>query len=215
MQLQHIDPQGSFLKNLVLSVLLLGMSSLLIPAVLKQIDDRKFVDQQRLQAELSRQDKIIDEQAAVLDTLAEAFWNYEIYASDVLFSRDERYGQDDWHRRAVDAYYLQSGPVLGKMRAEISTLLRLAPRPTYESFLRLYEDEVLALDSCLLELMKLESMNTDGDPEPSGCVASEGKFYGVSWDTLTAYVLEQDLADRADRELESLARAFGLHHAVD
>jgi hypothetical protein len=46
-------------------------------------------------------------------------------------------------------------------------------------------------------------------------VASEGKFYGVSWDTLTAYVLEQDLADQADREFESLAKAFGLHHAPD
>ena len=214
MQLQHIDPKGSFLKNLVLSKLLLGMSSLLIPAVLKQIDDQKFVDQQRFQAELSRQDKIIDEQAEVLDTLSAAFWNYEIYASDVLFSRDERYGQDDWHRRAVDAYYLESGPLLGKMRAEISTLLRLAPRSTYESFLRLYEDEVLALDSCLLELMNIEA-SSSGDPEPSGCVGSEGKFYGVSWDTLTTYVLEQDLADRADRELESLARAFGLHHARD
>jgi hypothetical protein len=214
MQLQHIDPQGSFLKNLVLSMLLIGMSSLLIPAVLKQIDDRKFVDQQRFQAELSRQDKIIDEQAEVLDSLAKAFWDYEGYAADVLFSRDERYGRDDWHRRAVDAYYLESGLVLGTMRAEISTLLRLAPRPTYESFLRLYEDEVLALDSCLLELMKIEAMSP-GDSEPSGCVASEGKFYGVSWDTLTAYVLEQDLADRADRELESLARAFGLHHAPD
>jgi hypothetical protein len=214
MQLQPIDPRGSFLKNLVLSVVLLGLSSLLIPAVLKQIDDRKFVDQQRFQAELSRQDKIIDEQAEVLDTLAAAFWNYELYASDLLFSRDERYGQDDWHRRAVDAYYLESGPLLGKMRAEISTLLRLAPRSTYESFLRLYEDEVLALDSCLLELMKIEASSSE-DPEPSGCVASEGKFYGVSWDTLTIYVLEQDLADRADRELESLARAFGLHHAPD
>jgi hypothetical protein len=213
--MQHIDPQGSFLKNLVLSMLLLGMSSLLIPAVLKQIDDRKFVDQQRFQAELSRQDKIIDEQAEVLDSLASSFWDYEGYAADVLYSRDERYGRDDWHQRAVDAYYLESGPVLGTMRSEISTLLRLAPRPTYESFLRLYEDEVLALDSCLLELMKLESMNADGDSEPSACVASEGKFYGVSWDTLTAYVLEQDLADRADRELESLAKAFGLHHAPD
>ena len=214
MQLHHIDPKGSFLKNLVLSVLLLGMSSLLIPAVLKQIDDRKFVDQQRFQAELSRQDKIIDEQAEVLDTLASAFWDYEGYAADVLYSRDERYGRDDWHQRAVDAYYLESGPVLGRMRAEISTLLRLAPRSTYESFLRLYEDEVLALDSCLLELMKIEGASS-GDVEPSGCVASEGKFYGVSWDTLTAYVLEQDLADRADRELESLAQAFGLHHASD
>jgi hypothetical protein len=213
--MQHIDPKGSFVKNLVLSVLLLGLSSFLIPIVLKQIDDRKFVDQQRYQAELSRQDKIIDEQAEVLDSLASAFWDYEGYAADVLYSRDERYGRDDWHRRAVDAYYLESGLVLGTMRAEISRLLRLAPRPTYESFLRLYEDEVLALDSCLLELMRLESMKADGDSEPSACVASEGKFYGVSWDTLTAYVLEQDLADQADRELESLAKAFGLHHAPD
>ena len=70
MQSADIDPKGSFLKNLVLSVLLLGLSSFLIPIVLKQIDDQKFVDQQRFQAELSRQDKIIDEQAEVLDTLA-------------------------------------------------------------------------------------------------------------------------------------------------
>src|SRR5688500_15271577 len=109
MQQQPIDPKGSFLKNLVLSVLLLGLSSLLIPAVLKQIDDRKALDQQRLQAELSRQDKILDAQAEVLDSLATSFWDYEGYAADLLYSRDERYGRDDWHQRAVDAYYLQSG----------------------------------------------------------------------------------------------------------
>ena len=113
MQLQHIDPKGSFLKNLLLSVLLLGMSSLLIPAVLKQIDDRKFVDQQRFQADLSRQERIIAEQAEVLDTLAATFWDYETHASDVLFSRDERYGRDEWHQQAVDAYYKKSGPLLG------------------------------------------------------------------------------------------------------
>ena len=164
--------------------------------------------------QLSRQDKIIDAQAEVLDTLAASFWDYEGYAADLLYSRDERYGRDDWHQRAVDAYYLESGPVLGKMRAEISTLLRLAPRPTYESFLRLYEDEVLPLDSCLLELMKLEAASS-GDPQPTGCVASEGKFYGASWDTLAAYVFEQDLADQADREFESLAKAFGLARSPD
>ena len=212
---QFIDPKGSFLKNLALSVLLLGLSSLLIPAVLKQIDDRKFVDQQRFQAELSRQGKIIDAQAALLDTMASDFWDYEGYAADVLYSRDERFGRDDWHERAVDAYYEQSGPLLGKMRADISTMLRLAPRPTYESFLRLYEEEVLPFDSCLLELMKLELMKTDGSPQPSRCVASEGKFAGASWDTLTAYVLQQDLAEKVDLEFESLAKAFGLHDAPD
>src|SRR5918994_406239 len=141
--MQQIDPKGSFLKNLVLSVLLLGMSSLLIPAVLKQIDDRKAIDQQRYEDQLSRQDKILDAQATLLDTMASDFWDYELYASDVVISRDERLGQDDWHQRAVDAYYQQTGPLLGKMRGEISTLLRLAPQSNYKSFLRLYEDEVL------------------------------------------------------------------------
>jgi hypothetical protein len=212
--MQFIDPKGSFLKNLVLSLLLLGLSSLLIPAVLKQIDDQKFVAEQQFQAELSRQDKILDAQAAVLDSLASTFWDYEGYAADLLYSRDERYGRDEWHQRAIEAYYLESGPVLGKMRAEISTLLRLAPRPNYESFLRLYEEEVLPLDSCLLELMKLEA-ESSGASLPTGCVASEGKFFGASWDTLAAYVFKQDLADQVDRELESLAKAFGLQGAPD
>ncbi len=213
--MQVVDPQGSFLKNLTLSLLLLGVSSLLIPAVLKQIDDRKFVDQQRLQDELSRQDKVIDAQAALLDTMAADFWGYELYASDVLISRDERRGQDDWHQRAVDAYYLQTGPLLGTMRAEISTLLQLAPQSNYEGFLRLYEEEVLALDSCLLELMKLESTNTDAAQEPARCVASEGKFAGASWDTLAASVERQDLAKSLDRQFADLARAFRLQGAPD
>jgi hypothetical protein len=213
--MQILDPKGSFLKNLVLSLVLLGVSSLLIPIVLKQIDDRKFVDQQRLQDELSRQDKVVDAQATLLDTMASDFWDYELYASDVVISRDERFGGDDWHQRAVDAYYQQTGPLMGKMRAEISTLLRLAPRSNYEAFLRLYEEEIVALDSCLLELMKIEA-ESSGTPQPSaspqssGCVASEGKFAGASWDTLAASVVHQDLAESLDQEFEGLAKAFRL-----
>ena len=96
--MQLTDPKGSFLKNLVLSLLLLGVSSLLIPIVLKQIDDRKAIDQQRLQDELSRQDKVVDAQAALLDAMASDFWAYELSASDVVVSRDERFGQEGWHQ---------------------------------------------------------------------------------------------------------------------
>jgi hypothetical protein len=224
--MQFIDPRGSFLKNLVLSLVLLGVSSFLIPIVLKQIDDRKAIDQEQFQEQLSRQDKILDAQAALLDTMASDFWEYELYASDVVISRDERFGQDGWHQRAVDAYYLQTGPLLGKMRGEISTLLRLAAQSNYASFLRLYEEEVLALDSCLLELMKIEAASSGTpqpsgepassvDPQPSGCVASEGKFAGASWDTLATSIVHQDLADNLDREFASLAKAFRLQGASD
>jgi hypothetical protein len=213
--MQILDPKGSFLKNLVLSLLLIGVSSLLIPAVLKQIDDRKAIDQQRLQDELSRQDKVVDAQAALLDTMASDFWAYELYASDVVISRDERFGQDDWHQRAVEAYYLQTGPLLGKMRAEISTLLQLAPQSTYASFRRLYDEEILPLDSCLLALMKSEAASAGtplapGTPLPTGCGASEGKFAGASWNTLSAAVVRQDLAESLDREFAGLAQAFRL-----
>jgi hypothetical protein len=224
--MQFIDPRGSFLKNLVLSLVLLRVSSFLIPIVLKQIDDRKAIDQEQFQEQLSRQDKILDAQAALLDTMASDFWEYELYASDVVISRDERFGQDGWHQRAVDAYYLQTGPLLGKMRGEISTLLRLAAQSNYASFLRLYEEEVLALDSCLLELMKIEAASSGTpqpsgepassvDPQPFGCVASEGKFAGASWDTLATSIVHQDLADNLDREFASLAKAFRLQGASD
>jgi hypothetical protein len=224
--MQFIDPRGSFLKNLVLSLVLLGVSSFLIPIVPKQIDDRKAIDQEQFQEQLSRQDKILDAQAALLDTMASDFWEYELYASDVVISRDERFGQDGWHQRAVDAYYLQTGPLLGKMRGEMSTLLRLAAQSNYASFLRLYEEEVLALDSCLLELMKIEAASSGTpqpsgepassvDPQPFGCVASEGKFAGASWDTLATSIVHQDLADNLDREFASLAKAFRLQGASD
>jgi hypothetical protein len=218
--MQLIDPKGSFLKNLVLSLVLLGVSSLLVPAVLKQIDDRKAIDQQQLQDQLSRQDKVVDAQAALLDTMASDFWQYELYASDVVISRDKRFGQDDWHQRAIDNYYLQTGPLLGKMRAEISTLLQLAPRANYDAFLQLYDEEISALDSCLLELMKIEAASSgtpqlSATPQPSGCVASEGKFAGASWDTLAAGIVDQDLADSLDREFASLAQAFRLQGSPD
>ena len=153
--------------------------------------------------------------------MASDFWAYELYAADVVISRNERFGGDDWHQRAVAAYYQQTGPLLGKMRAEISTLLRLAPHSNYEAFLRLYEDEVLPLDSCLLELMKIEAASSgtpqpsatpqaSGTPQPSGCVGSEGKFAGASWDTLAAAVVHQDLAESLDREFANLAQAFRL-----
>jgi hypothetical protein len=197
------------------------VSSLLIPVVLKQIDDRKAVDQQRLQDELSRQDKVVDAQAALLATMAADFWAYEAHASDVVISHDARFGQEGWHQRAVDTYYLQSGPLLATMRAEISTLLQLAPQSNYDAFLQLFNEEISALDSCLLELMKMEAASSatpqplatphpSGTPQPSRCMASEGKFAGASWDTLAATVVHQGLAGSLDREFASLAQAFRL-----
>ena len=224
--MQTIDPKGSFAKNLILSLVLIGVTSLVIPLVLKQIDDRKATDQQRYQDELSRQDTVLDAQSDLIDTMAADFWQYELYASDVIISRDPRFGQTDWHQRAIANYYGKSGPLLGAMRAEISTLLRLAPKSTYDSFLAFYNDEIQALDACLLELLKHEHLAastpvagapvaSSATPTPATCGDAAGKLTGSTWETLAASVVGEDMTNRLDQQFAALAEDFRLEGAPE
>lgn len=218
--MQTIDPKGSFAKNLILSLVLIGVTSLLFPLVLKQIDDRKAIDQQRYQDQLSRQDTVLDAQASLIDTMAADFWEYELYATDLVISRDPLHGDAEWHQRAIDNYYLKSGQQMGIMRAEISTLLRLAPKSTYDSFLSFFNDEIQPLDSCLLELINQDRKaaatpvsapaNVNGTPTPAGCSPATGKFSGATWDTLAKAILAEEFTIRLDQEFAALAEDFRL-----
>lgn len=219
--MQTIDPKGSFAKNLLLSLVLIGVTSLLFPLVLKQIDDRKAIDQQRFQDELSRQDTVLNAQAALIDTMAADFWKYELYATDLVISRDPLHGEEEWHQRAIQTYYEKSGQQMGTMRAEISTLLRLAPKSTYDSFLAFFNDEIQPLDGCLLELINQDrraaatpvSVPQDDEgatPTPAGCSAATGKFEGATWDTLAAAILAEEFTIRLDQEFAALAEDFRL-----
>lgn len=200
--MQTIDPRGSFVKNLLLSLMLIGITSLVIPLVLKQIDDRKAADQQRYQDALSRQDTVLDAQAALLDTIAADFWQYVFYASDVVISRDARFGQAGWHDKASETYYTESGPLLSKMRADISTLLRLAPETTYQEFLTFYNDDIQGFDACLLTLMK--------DDQATPLPAATPAIAGCRWDSLAASIVNDELADKLDHHLADLAQDFRL-----
>jgi hypothetical protein len=218
---QNLDPKGSFAKNLILSLLLIGVTSLVIPLVLKQIDDRKAVDQQRFQDELSRQDTVLDAQASLIDTMAADFWEYELYATDLVISRDPLHGDAEWHQRAIETYYGKSGQQMGIMRAEISTLLRLAPKSTYDSFLAFFNDEIQPLDGCLLELINQDRKaaatpvspprdDDRGTPTPAACSPATGKFSGATWDTLAEAILAEEFTNRLDQEFAALAEDFRL-----
>lgn len=209
--MQNLDPKGSFAKNLILSLVLIGVTSLLIPLVLKQIDDRKAVDQQRYQDELSRQDTILDAQANLIDTMAADFWQYEFYVSDLVISSDPRFGDETWHQRAVDNYFTNSGPLQGKMRSEISMLLRLAPKPTYDAFLTFFNEDLLPLDACVLELIKHDQMATPAIGSPTAtCGDSAGKYAGATWGTLAESVVHDELANAIDQHFAGLAQDFRL-----
>ena len=148
----------------MLSVLLLGLSSLLIPIVLKQMSmiGRPSMSS-AFRPSSTRQEKVLDAQAAVLDSLATSFWDYEGYATICCCSRamNAMGGPTGTNSRRRVLPGIQPGA--GEDAGRDEHVVTAQPRDRhYESFLRLYEEEVYLFDSCLLELMKIEELTSTG-----------------------------------------------------
>jgi hypothetical protein len=209
---EFVDLSGSFAENLILLLIAISLTGFLIPLLLKRIDAHREDSQTRMQAELARQDKVIDAQAAVLDTLAGLLWDYQRLAAEVLAAQSARLGRPEQRTEAVRAYDTEAAALLGKLRAAISTLLRLAPRANYEEVLRLFTDTLLPFDDCLGELMRQEaSAGPAGDREPGRCAMPGTPFAGATGAELGHY-LQQDLGRQVDQTIAALARGMGLTH---
>ena len=207
---EFIDLSGSFAENLVLLLIAISLTGLLIPLLLKRIDARREDSQLRLQAELARQATVIAAQATALDTLADLLWDYQRLAATVLAAQSARLGRAEQLAEAVRAYDNEAAAVQGKLRAAISTLLRLAPRTNYEAMLRLFGDELLPFDDCLGELMHQHaSAASAAPPTPERCAMPGTRFAGATGATLGQY-LEQDLGRHVDEAIADLAQGMGL-----
>lgn len=205
-----IDISGTFVENLILLLVAITFTGFVIPLVLRRIDVQKHAAQERLRAALARQDKVIDAQEALLDSLADLLWEYMQRSVNVLYFHNAETGRPNLFETAVREYDTYSGPLLGKVRAEISKLLRLAPRPLYDEFLDLFYAELLPFDQCLVELAR---MRGQGGAAPAGaperCPARGTRFDGASWSDLDAFLI-RELAQRVDRAFDDLADALDL-----
>lgn len=210
---EFIDLSGSFTENLILLLIAIGLTGFLIPLVLKRVDAQREDSQARLQAELARQDKVIDAQASILDTLAALLWDYQRLAAEVLAAESARLGRPELQAEAVRAYDTEAAALLGKVRAAISTLLRLAPRASYEAVLRLFTDELSPFDDCLRELMQQQAARDAAsvDDHPVRCALPGTRFAGATGRELGRY-LREDLARQVDEAIADLALGMGLTH---
>lgn len=208
---QYINLGESFGGNLLLLLIAIGLTSFAIPLVFKLIDEHKQHVQQQAEAEAAKQNTIIAAQIELLDRLTEELWTYQHLAAMVLYSRQRRTGRDDLYAAAASAYDRQSGEVLVTLRAEISGLMRLAPRAQYERFLSLLQDELLPFDHCLLELMRLHEQNPEREAtdDQARCSAHSGTFANASWPDVERY-LALDLGQMTDSAIASLADELQL-----
>ena len=130
---------------LVLTALLTG---LLIPYVLKSVDEARRTEQKLLEADLARQSKLIEAQAEFLDELTDTLWSLRYLTIRVAY-----YGQNaqDKYVAAVSDYENQIWDVLFELRKQTSKSRRLVSEKTYKRLVELYDRIVGELDSELRE----------------------------------------------------------------
>ena len=99
-------------------VILLAITALItgfdIPYVLKRIEERKLREQKKFEANLVRQNKIIEAQSKLLDDLAGLLWNWRYLAKKVVYygaqENMERYDSaKKQYEEESGAYSMSSG----------------------------------------------------------------------------------------------------------
>jgi hypothetical protein len=201
----------SFSKDLIEKVFLLILTAvvtgLLVPYILKvvderkaqrqkEIDDRRLRDQKQYEAVLVRQSKIIDAQVQLLDNLATLLWEYQLLAIEVSYF--DPIGQYDLYSNAVKEYDKKTAKTFARIRAEISKALHLTSTETYEELKRLYYEELIPLDKKLYVLMKNQN------------IAKERIIDWMDFNNYAVYTL----ADKTDEILNNLAKELRLKGGV-
>lgn len=198
-----MNASQQFGESVILLVLTAGVTGLLIPYILKRIDERrlhdqkeaderKLRDQKEFEADLARQSKIIESQIQLLENLAQLLWEYQLSAIEVSFYDPAE--QRDFYTAAVQKYQEKAGTLFSRMRAEISKALRLTTTETYQELKDLYYDQILPLDVRLNSLMKRQRA---GEEQVDG------------WHEFNRFAV-YSLSEMVDNALNSLAKELRL-----
>jgi hypothetical protein len=136
---------NAFIRNVCLLLLTALLTGLLVPYLLKVIDNRKAMRQQERASALARQAKIIEDQAQFLDNLAVELWKWRYMSIRLTYYG----GQGMWDRfkEADDTYNREFWEVLHHIRSQIGRAKRLISDHAYQRLLSLYKNEIINLDN--------------------------------------------------------------------
>ncbi|HEX5314578.1 MAG TPA: hypothetical protein VFX38_06725 [Gammaproteobacteria bacterium] len=127
----------SFVQQVVLLLIAAAVTGFGLPYVLRLVDNRKLRQQKQFEAELARQNKLIEAQSALLDEITRLVWGWRYLAKQVVY-----YGTgDDTDRYAAAsaAYEERVWKMLDGFRTEISKSRRLVSETAFRELNALYE----------------------------------------------------------------------------
>jgi hypothetical protein len=146
-----------FLENVTLLLLTALVTGFAVPFVLKSIEERRAREQKRIdaerareqkrfEAELAQQGKVIEAQVKLIEDLARLLWDFQCSALNVFFYKNVN---QHLYEKHLANYQENAGEKLGKIRAEISKSIRLAPSDIYEDLIKLYHGQLVDFDNRL------------------------------------------------------------------
>jgi hypothetical protein len=126
-----------FLQGLFLLVVTAVLTGLLVPVIKGRLDDRKYRDQKVFESELSRQEKVLDAQAALLKDTSEVMWSFYLLSLKVTWYAAN--GNEERFDAAWKEWDEESWLLFGRLRAEISKARRLTSPAVHEELLNVHE----------------------------------------------------------------------------
>jgi hypothetical protein len=135
-----------FIEQLFLVFITASVMGLLVPYLLKNIEEKKTVEQKRREAKLARQIKLIDAQGDLLEAISSAFWKWRY-----SFIRVTYYGANDNSEECEAAWkcYCESvWEILSQIRFQVSRSKWLVSNKQFESLLNFYH-QIIELDTKL------------------------------------------------------------------
>jgi hypothetical protein len=139
---------------LLLTALLTGFG---IPYVLRRVEERKLLEQKKFEADLARQNKIIDAQSMLLDSLSQLLWKWRYLAKKVVYYGAQ--GNKGRYQAARKEYDESVWDILNEFRTKISESRRLVSERAYEKLNSLYDYIVGDVDLKLSALMNKKEID--------------------------------------------------------
>ena len=140
-----------FWEKIVILLVTAAITGLLLPYILKRIDESKAIEQKRSEADISRQAKLIDAQSKFLDDTTEVLWTWRYLSMKVAFNGSEE--REEQYAKSVIEYEQGIWDVLSKIRNQTSKSRRLVSEDSYKDLVSLYR-RIVALDGRLDEIVR-------------------------------------------------------------
>ena len=143
--------EQGFVEQVVLLILTAIVSGFGIPYILKKIEEKKL-----RQAKV--EDKIVEEQARLLDDLSRLFWKWRYLAKQVVYFG--AVGKQEQYASSKEAYESEIWTILESIRVEISKSRRLVSEVAFNKLNSLYEYIVRDIDVKVSNVIKATEPDT-------------------------------------------------------